>query len=147
MFEDPEGYAKYQATTVQQMQQNLRLDMSEEMARDAYGDETVETAFEAFKQADPAAQAGVMQDRSPWKAMVKWHKQQQVVQEIGDDPQGWIEKQRAQIMAEVSAKMVAEQAKQQSGKPAPSMANVTGTGCGPKSNWTGPTDLDDILGS
>lgn len=148
MFEDPEGYQKHQAMTAQQMQQNLRLDMSEEMARQAHGDDVVDAAFEALKAAgDQATFQSLMAQRSPYNALVDWHKQQKVVLEIGSDPDAWIAAKEAEITARVKAEMVAEQAKAEAAKPAPSMANLTGIGGGPKGNWTGPTPLDEIVGS
>lgn len=147
MYDDPEGYRAHQEQQYRVREQNLRLDMSEELARQAHGDDVVDAAFEALKATnDPTISASIMQARSPWGEVVKWHKAHKVQSEIGSDPDGWMKRQRAEIRAQVQAEMVAEQAKLRAATSAPSMANVTGTGGGLKSTWTGPTPLDEIIG-
>ena len=48
MFEDPEGYRAYQETKLREATTNLRLDISEELARERHGDETVDEAYKAL---------------------------------------------------------------------------------------------------
>jgi hypothetical protein len=119
------------------------------MARETHGDEAVDAAFEAFKaEADPIAQQSIINARSPYREMVKWHKQQQVVREIGPDPQAWMEKQRAAIRAEEQAKIKAQAVSESVAQAAPSLAGKTNLGSrsGPKPIDPDSITLDDILG-
>lgn len=147
IIDDQQGYQQFLQTQVGQQVQNAKLDMSEEMARGAHGDETVDAAFAAFQAAnDPSLVQELMAARSPWNEVVKWHARQTVAQEIGSDPAAYKAKVEAEVRAKVEAEMVAKQARDNAGKFAPSMANVTGTGGGPKTTWAGPTPLDQAIG-
>jgi hypothetical protein len=147
VLEDQEGFQKYVGQQLNQQVTNVKLDISEEMTRAAHGDEKVDAAFAAFQAAqDPTLHQSVMQSRNPWGEVVKWHERQTVAAEIGDDPEAYKAKLETEIRQKLEAEMVAKQARDTAGKFAPSMANVTGTGGGPKSNWTGPTDLTSIVG-
>lgn len=146
-FIDPEG-AQFMQQQAAQMASNLRLDMSEEMARQQHGDAVVDEAFQALQaNAQPAQIQAILSSRSPWIEVVKWHQQAKVAQEIGNDPVAYRAKVEAEVRAKIEAEMVAEQAKAAAAQAAPSMANVTGTGGGPKTTWAGPTPLDNLLGS
>jgi len=150
MFEDPQGYQQHQAHMMQAATQNIRLDLSEEMAVGQYGRDVVDAAFGALKQSqDRAAYQAVMQARSPYMELVKWHQRQQIAQEIGDDPAAWKEAQRAAIRAEVEAELkanqVAENVTQVPAAPG-SLASEPNLGTRKAPEWGGPMTLDDILG-
>lgn len=146
VFEDPKGYSAHMQSQIQQVTNNARLDFSEDMARTTHGDAVVDAAFEAFKaKSDPATQQAIMATRSPWNEVVKWHQQQTIADEIGNDPTAYRAKIEAEVREKVEAEMVAKQAKDKAGQLAPSLADVTGTGGGPKSNWTGPTSISSVL--
>lgn len=88
---DPDGFAAFvtggQQRTVQQMVEGVRLNMSEEMARTQFGDETVNAAFEALKETvpnDPFTYQRIMNSRHPWAEMVKWHQTHAALKRIGD---------------------------------------------------------------
>ncbi|MFV1536945.1 hypothetical protein [Phaeobacter sp. JH204B] len=149
-FIDPEGMG-YMQQQVQGMAQEVKLNFSEEMTRQQHGDETVDAALAAFKAqagTNPALHQAILAERSPWGAMVKWHQQQQVAQEVGNDPAAYREKLEKEIRAKIEAELVTKQAQEKAAQAAPSMANVTGTGGGPKATaWGGPTPLDKVIGS
>jgi len=148
VFDDPDGYQKHLANEVSRATQNVKLDLSEDQARATHTDEVVDAAFQAFTAtADPATRTAILGSRSPWMEVVKWHKQHVVSQEIGSDPAAYAAKVEAEVRAKVEAEMVAKQARDNAGKFAPSMANVTGTGGGPKASWAGPTALDQLFPS
>lgn len=98
-FSDPEGALRYQQQQFQSALLNDRLNLSEEMARDKYGDEAVEAALEA------AMQAGLQRDfinkRHPYKEMVTWHRKTRAMQEIGNDPEAYRKKVREEVLAEL----------------------------------------------
>ena len=92
-----------QQQTVQQMVEGVRLNMSEEMARTQYGDDTVNAAFEALKEvvnSDPFTYQRIMNARHPWAEMVKWHHQHKLLSEIGDPSKAdeWVKARYAALM-------------------------------------------------
>ena len=143
-FVDPEGAAHFQQQ-IAMMQANFAAEKSEMMARVNHGSDAVDAALQAAEAAGVVDQFRGQQD--PWGALAKWHKSTLVQQEIGDDPAAYKAKVEAEIRAKVEAEMVAKQAQEKAAQSAPSMANVTGTGGGPKTAWAGPTSLDSLLGS
>lgn len=146
-FIDPEG-SQFIQSQMQGAISNVRLDVSEDMTRQQFGDEIVDQAFSAFQSvSSPAERQAIMAARSPWAEVVKWHKRQQVSAEIGDDVDGWREKERAQmrqeLLTELQAKQVAESVSQVK---APSLANEPNLGSRAAPTWAGPSSLDEILG-
>lgn len=144
MYEDPEGYVRFQQSQLERVRLSTIADMSEVMAVEKYGEDAVSAAFEAVKAAGEGAR--FLNSRNPYGDMVKWHKQQQVIQEIGDDPAAYREKLAAEIRAEIEADIVAKQAKALAEKAAPSMAKVNGSGGQRDAGWQGPTSLDKLIG-
>lgn len=141
-FLDPEG-ATFMQAQMQSMMANMQAEMSENFARSQHGDEAVNAAFEAAQAAGVVDQFRGAKDA--WGSLVKWHKQQQISQEIGGDLQAYADKVRAQVRQEIEAEMAAKQVKEMGAKPAPTMANITGAGGGPKTAFTGPTSLEQAL--
>lgn len=149
MFADPEGYQKFQTSQFQAALQNERLNMSEALAVDKFGAEKVEAMVAAVKS-DPALQAQwgqVANSANPYASMMKIYDQHRVAAEIGSDPEAYKAKIRDEIKAEIQAELAAEQVKKAAAQPAPSMANLTGTGGSPQTGFTGPTPLSKILGN
>lgn len=141
-FLDPEG-SQFLAQQVQAMGQNMRLELSEAKARLAHGDGVVDAALQAAREAGTVGQFIGKPDA--WSDLVKWHKRELVAKEVGDDPDAYRDKIKAEIRKEVEAEMVAKQAT--AAQPAPSLAgstSATATGA-PQQNWS-PASLGDILG-
>ncbi|CAN1724433.1 Scaffolding protein [Hyphomicrobium sp. 1Nfss2.1] len=105
---DPEAYARFVHQTAQQQVFDERLNASEDRARDKYGDDTVNEAFQAAQAAGLVGpQSPLLQQRHPWGAMVEWFKQQKALQTIGSDPDAYAnrirEEERAKVLAELKA--------------------------------------------
>ena len=88
---DPKGYGDYVRNQMRgEMQGEIlqtRLNVSEDAARLAYGDAIVDEAkqaLEAKAAQQPWVGQRIMGARSPWHEMVAWHKQEQLLGEIGD---------------------------------------------------------------
>jgi hypothetical protein len=145
VFEDPNGYSEYMQHAVKNAATRTKLEMSRFMAERDHGKEAVEAAY-AYFDAHPEQSAALLNEPSPFHAAVEVFNRQRVAQEIGSDPEAYRAKLEAEVRAKVESEMVAKQARDNAGKFAPSMANVTGTGGGPKSTWAGPTPIDRILG-
>jgi hypothetical protein len=146
VFEDQTAYTGHIQNQIQKATAQVRADMSEDMAVSQHGKEVVDAAFEAMKATgDQQLAQQFMAQKMPYHALVNWHKQQQVVQEVGNDPAAWREAQRAEILKELQAEMAVKSAQDMAATAAPSMANVTGTGGSPKTQWAGPPSIDSIL--
>lgn len=142
-FIDPEG-AQFMQQQMTMMQANFAAELSEVKARSSYGSDVVD---EAYKTAEAAGVLDQFKGKhDPWGELTKWHRQQKVMQEVGDDPSAYKARLEAEIRKQVEAEMVAKQAAAIAGTPAPSMAHATGTGGGTRTTWSGPTPLNNILG-
>lgn len=145
VFADPNAYTQHMQNQTNQAVTATTLNMSELMARDAYGDEKVDQAFAALeKSRDRFAYQRIMQDKHPYRALVNWHGQQQLLAEIGNDPDAWREKERERIRAEIEADVVAKQVTTPAPVAAPSMADETGSGGNTPPEWA-PASIDTIL--
>lgn len=138
--DDPEGYMSAFAQQLAARDANLAAEMSERFARTQHGDEVVNEAFEAAEAANALDQFKGKKDA--WGDLVKWHKSQKAMKEIGDDPAAYRERLRQELMAELTA----ERAKNPANQPTPSLAGETNLGTRTPPAWSGPTPLDDILG-
>ena len=145
ILDEPEQYARYIQQTQSSQMTDMRLNMSEEMTRMTLGDEVVDAAFEAFKpNLGTPVHDQIMTARNPYKAMVDWHKQQQVISEIGDDPAAYRARLEAEIRAEVEAQAAVQQVK--GVKPPPSLATQSNLGVRAGPAWSGPASLSDLIG-
>lgn len=146
VLENQAGFEAHMGRQISQQVNNVKLDISEEMTRAAHGDEKVDAAFSAIQASNnPALQQSILQARNPWGELVKWHDQQQIAAEIGNDPAAYRAKVEGEVRAKIEAEMVAKQAKEVTAKAAPSMADLTGTGGGPRTTWNGPASLSSVL--
>lgn len=88
MFEDPEGYHAYQVEMANSATLNAKLDISEEMARDKFGDEKVEAAkawaLQAF-QTRPGFQQEVLRQRNPYRYAVEQYEKEQFTSSVTPD--------------------------------------------------------------
>ena len=88
MLDDPEGYAQHQAQFVQNAALNVKLDMSEEFARQQHGDEIVDKAREwALQQFQrrPGFQQEVFGQRNPYGYVVQQFQREQIASSVTAD--------------------------------------------------------------
>lgn len=141
LLAEPERFQQYVEQTVSQRVNNVEAEMSERFARSQYGAEAVDAAFEAAKAQELTAQ--FIGKKDPWGELMKWHKAQTALAEIGDDPAAY----RARIEAETRQRIMAEMTAQSVTRPqAPSLAGQTTLGTRAAPMWSGPTSLEEILG-
>lgn len=105
LWEDPDGYLKSQLTPVQQQMVEMREFISENLAVQSHGAETVNAAKAAIEQVaqTPEGQrviAEIMQSRHPYDDLVKWHRKQQTLSQVGDDPNAWLEAELEKRLAD-----------------------------------------------
>lgn len=138
-IEDPEGALAYQQALTQQAVLNTKLDISEDLARDKHGDETVEAAkawaLQKFSQS-PAYQAEVLRQRNPYAYVVKEYQKEQTLQKLGtpDDIDGYLAWKAAQAQIQQQAALAVEP---QPTVPTRSIASATSAG-GAQHVATGP---------
>jgi hypothetical protein len=85
MFEDPDGFQTYQAQVAQTATLNAKLDISEEMARDKFGDEAVDQARDwALQQSQtrPGFYQELMQQRNPYRYAVEQFRREQIASQV-----------------------------------------------------------------
>lgn len=89
---DPDGYAKSVRDEIREELLNERRENSLVAARDANPTEFDEAYKAAQQQIDPALRARMQQSRDPGKTLMEWHRENKVKQEVGNDPNAWLEK-------------------------------------------------------
>lgn len=104
--QQPQGEPQHQVDPVAQAvdrAENARLDMSEMIAREKFGDEEVDKAFKKLQdasQSDPGLFQRVMRDKNPWVAVVKEAKRLDLLEQMGDDPMTYEQKLKEKWLAE-----------------------------------------------
>jgi hypothetical protein len=122
-FDDPDAFAGY----FQSELTNQRMAMSDVMARQAYGAETVESAAawaSTKANEDPTFRASWAQtlqtNPHPLDWIVQQHKRDALLSDIGDSPDAWFEREAAKRgYAALSAPVVAAQAAPMNPAPRP----------------------------
>jgi hypothetical protein len=88
VVENPQGYASHVQGTVEQMVQKRIIDMSFADAHDTHG-KVFEDAFRNLQDAvnggDAALKARIINAPNPGKALMRWHRDQVALKEIGGD--------------------------------------------------------------
>ena len=119
-------------------------------AIDKHGQETVDSAFNALKSkmaTDPsmgAAYQQIMASVHPYQALVDWHRRQSAIDEIGNDPNAYREKLRAELLAEMQ-----EQTRMTQPSPSVMPSNFSGSrnvGTRGAPAYAGPSSIRDLLG-
>lgn len=101
-FDNPEAFIQNMMAPIIQRQQNAELNASENIARQIHGNATVDAALAAVQQA--GIQQQFLGKRDPWGEVVQWHKQQQTLAAVGNDPDAF----RKQVEEEMRAKIIEE---------------------------------------
>lgn len=153
LYENPDGYAQSIEQQTEQRLLNERLNMSEQIARSALGDERVDAALEAFKEAaqsNPTLTAQLYSNPHPYKFLVDWHGREQALAEVGSDLSAYRARLRDELLAEIKGNLALLGDEFQAPvKPIPetppaSMSKRPSVGKTGQA-WTGPTPLTDIL--
>ena len=91
-YDDPAAYGQHLEEKVQTQVTNLKFQMSDQMARQAHGAETVDKAAEwATERAktDPAFAMSYMREPHPIDWIVRQHKRDGLLSDIGDNVDDW----------------------------------------------------------
>lgn len=96
-WEDPNGFVAAQLSPIEKRMRQQAEQMSQRFAIQEYGREQVEKAYVEFGKAlqtDPTLSAQYERIKAsdhPYGDIVKWYKQQQTIQRVGEDPEKWLE--------------------------------------------------------
>ena len=88
IYQDPEAFAAFQHQQAQSVALNVKLDLSEDMAREKHGDEAVDQARDwalAKFASNPAFQQEVMSQRNPYGFVVNQYKREQMLASVNPD--------------------------------------------------------------
>jgi len=88
LYQDPEAFATWQQSQLQSTALNVKLDLSEDMAREKHGDEAVDQARDwalAKFASNPAFQQEVMSQRNPYGFVVNQYKREQMLSSVNPD--------------------------------------------------------------
>lgn len=107
-FTDPDQRLSYERQQFAQELWNEKLNTSELIARQAFGDDVVEAAQKAFAAAaaqNPALAMDLRRHVHPYKFVVDWHKRERFLSEVGPDPDAWSQKREAELRAKIEAEL------------------------------------------
>lgn len=108
VFEDPQGFAAHQANIAL----NVKLDLSEDTAREKYGDEAVDQArdwaIQQF-QSRPGFKEQVLSQRNPYRFVVEQYQREQIASNVTADDYAQFQAWKA-AQAELSQQPQAAQA-------------------------------------
>lgn len=143
-LDDPHGFAAHQNQQVEQRLTQQRFEISDVIARQQHGSEAVDAAgqWAAEKaKSDPSFALSYMQQQHPIDWIVQQHKRDQMMSDIGTDPDEYVRRRAAELgFIQAPAPNAAPAAPQQPvAQPAPprSLAAAPGAG-GVKEIPTGP---------
>lgn len=104
IFEDPEAYLKSQLNPFQQSLQEIREELWESRAAGIHTAEAVDAAKAAADALDPAAKAALHRQitvkGNPFDNLVQWHKQQQTLARVGNDPDAWFNAEKEKLLSD-----------------------------------------------
>jgi hypothetical protein len=100
-FTDPAGFAEFVQAQVEERFLTHRLNDSEERAIATYGADVVDAAYEAVLKAGPHEAQRLLATKDPYAELVKWHKRQLAMAEVGDDIEAYKARLREELLAEL----------------------------------------------
>lgn len=122
-YADPEAAIAAAQQAAIQAAVNTKLQLSQHLAIQEFGEETVRAAYEFF-DANPALSQGLRDHPSPYHEAVRIYRRHKALQEIGDDPEAYKARLREEVRAELESRMAASTPK----APPPSLVAVPGAG-------------------
>lgn len=103
ILDDPDGYANHVRQTIRAEMVRERLDASFDDAREQHG-EAFDKAFSSLMArvdaGDTRLRAEIVNAPNPGRALMRWHRQQEALREIGDDPTAYKTKLRQELLSD-----------------------------------------------
>lgn len=86
IFQDPNAWQQHNQSQLQSQVEKVKFDLSEDWARDKYGDQKVDSALQWVGQnVDPAERMRISNGRNPYRELVKLYDERQTLSQIGGD--------------------------------------------------------------
>lgn len=137
--DDPEAFAQYIQNLTERASVSSRFDVSETLATEKHGEDTVKAAMQwgmERSQQSPAFAAEYLKQKHPIDWAVRQHKREKLVSDIGDDADAWVRKRYAELtpaapaapQAQPQAAPAAPQPVAQPATPRPSLASAPSAG-------------------
>lgn len=138
-FQDPAQRFAYEAI---ERSENSRFDTSEMLAREKFGDELVDKAFQHVTDVnDPTVWSRIKAAKHPWAEVVKESKRLEILGQMGDDPLTYEQKLKEKWLAETNP---AAPGAVRTPPPA-SLAGSRSSAGRTTSPFTGPTPIKDLF--
>lgn len=99
IFQNPEQWQQHNAQQFKADVDRVRFDMSEDAARDKYGDEKVNAALKWAGNLNPAERAQLNSARSPYRELVRIYDERQTLSQIGGDLTAYHAKYEEQLLS------------------------------------------------
>lgn len=156
-FENPDAAVDFRLKgaiePLQQGQQQIVENFSRMMASDKFGEDTVQAALAEMTNRVNANPQGmrfdyqrIMSSPHPYGELVKWHKAQTALSEIGDDTKAYREKLRAELLAEIQGGQPQQPPASQATPLLPSsFAGARNAGPSSSPAFSGPKPLSEIM--
>lgn len=135
--DDPAGYAAHQKNAIEQSKVETRFEVSDMIARQMHGADKVDQAgqWAAEKaKSDKAFALAYMQQPHPIDWIVQQHQREQMMADIGNDPDAYVRRRAAELglltPAPSAAPVAAQQQQAQPAPPPRSLASLPGNGGG-----------------
>ena len=120
---DPDGYAKQVREDIRNELLNERREESLQAAAEA-DPENFKAAYALAQQrVDPALKARMQESRNPGKTLLTWYREQKTMQEVGNDPNAWLEAKLAERLKDPAFLAKAVEAAQNSARETPQQTN------------------------
>lgn len=126
-FEKPDEAINYRLAPVQQQIVGVKMQQSQFLAERDFGKEAVEEALRFFDE-HPQLSTQLVDHPSPFHAAVEMHKRAKFLQQVGDDPDAYI---NAQVEARLKERLASVQTSPApSAAPPPSLSKAPAAGSG-----------------
>lgn len=120
---DPDGYKVAVKEEIRQEILNERREESLQAAAEA-DPENFKAAYALAQQrVDPALKARMQESRNPGKTLLTWYREQKIMQEVGNDPNAWLESKLAERLKDPAFLAKAVEAAQNSARQTPQQTN------------------------
>lgn len=123
---DPDAYEAYIEKKVEDRLLNDRRENSLHAAHQKYGKDFDEAYAAAQQKIDPSLKSLMQNSRDPGETLIKWHREQKLLQEVGTDPNAWREKEAERLLNDPAflEKAIAKAAGAQQQQPSGGKPNV-----------------------
>lgn len=146
VIEDPEGFQRHMAETVNQTVAQTKLGISKAFAERQFGQDAVREAYEALDNHPDVGRLSqhIAEADAPYLALMDWHEAEKARAEIGD-PRTYKDRLKAEILKELEAERAVKSVRETPS--APSLAAESNLGGRSPAPAPEHFDLDGLLPS